>query len=247
MLSLRFLLFMKVLVPKPIWTQAVVNRKILAAVLVDIGFRKLRTRAPFVKCQAKSNPRFYQKDNNENLSSKNCQCCPMLGNTSHKKNFSFGHCPNGGRALPDFFCPCPTIYFLVNKMAYFFQITNDWNQALISMIGNLIQGSWRPNKVVQLARCSLNVFACVFVFVFLSLSSNDTVNADIYNAATMMAVVIDFPATCETCDMLPLPYIWQRSQLWKLYLLMLFLLWIILRQKNVTIFIVGHILDAMVS
>ena len=107
-------------------------------------------------------------------------------------------------------------------MAYFFQITNDWNQALISMIGNLIQGSWRPNKVVQLARCSLNVFACVFVFVFLSLSSNDTVNADIYNAATMMAVVIDFPATCETCDMLPLPYIWQRSQLWKLYLLMLF-------------------------
>ena len=107
-------------------------------------------------------------------------------------------------------------------MAYFFQITNDWNQALISMIGNLIQGSWRPNKVVQLARCSLNVFACVFVFVFLSLSSNDTVNADIYNAATMMAVVIDFPATLETCDMLPLPYIWQRSQLWKLYLLMLF-------------------------
>ena len=108
-------------------------------------------------------------------------------------------------------------------MAYFFQITNDWNQALISMIGNLIQGSWRPNKVVQLARCSLNVFACVFVFVFLSLSSNDTVNADIYNAATMMAVVIDFPGTCETCDMLPLPYIWrQRSQLWKLYLLMLF-------------------------
>ena len=89
-----FLLFMKVLAPKPIWTQAVVNRKILAAVLVDIGFRKLRTRAPFVKCQAKSNPRFYQKDNNENLSSKNCQCCPMLGNTSHKKNFSFGHCPN---------------------------------------------------------------------------------------------------------------------------------------------------------
>ena len=68
--SLRFLLFMKVLVPKPIWTQAVVNRKILAAVLVDIGFRKLRTRAPFVKCQAKSNPRFYQKDDNENLSSK---------------------------------------------------------------------------------------------------------------------------------------------------------------------------------
>ena len=62
-----------------------------------------------------------------------------------------------------------------------------------------------------------------------------------------MAVVIDFPATLETCDMLPLPYIWQRSQLWKLYLLMLFLLWIILRQKNVTIFIVGHILDAMVS
>ena len=66
-----FLLFMKVLAPKPIWNQAVVNRKILAAVLVDIGFRKLRTRAPFVKCQAKSNPRIYQKDDNENLSAKN--------------------------------------------------------------------------------------------------------------------------------------------------------------------------------
>ena len=105
LLSLRFLLFMKVLVPKPIWTQAVVNRKILAAVLVDIGFRKLRTRAPFVKCQAKSNPRFYQKDNNENLSSKNCQCCPMLGNTSHKKKLFFRTLPEWGEGLARFFLP----------------------------------------------------------------------------------------------------------------------------------------------